>query len=363
MMANSAAALAGLQTGQWERGMTIPATMKSGLYFGNDDVRVVERPVPEIGPNEVLASVMVCGICGSDTMKWYREPQTRKLGGINTGHEIAGRIVQVGENVRHLRDGQRVVITHHFPCLQCASCKDGNETACEAMHHKHIEPGGFSQFVRIFESGISMGLYPLPDSMGYEEGSFVEPLACVVRSLRKSGPLDGRSVLVLGSGLAGLLHIRLARSLGAGKICAVDTSEDRLEAASQSGADEVRLATDPLPTAQRVFVCTGSAAAAAKALDCIGLGGKLVFFAADGPDQKLAIPLTRFWNSQPSILFSYGAAPRDMSEALDHIAAGRVRVDGLITHRFPLSRIGEAFDLVANPRGSLKIIIEPHRHA
>ncbi len=87
-----------------------------------------------------------------------------------------------------------------------------------------------------------------------------------------------------------------------------------------------------------------------------------MFFAADGPDQKLAIPLTRFWNSQPSILFSYGAAPRDMSEALDHIASGRVRVDGLVTHRFPLNRIGEAFDLVANPRDtSLKIIIEPHR--
>jgi L-iditol 2-dehydrogenase len=338
--------------------------MKAGFYFGNDDIRVVERPVPEIGPNEVLASVMACGICGSDTMKWYREPQTRKLGGINTGHEIAGQIVQVGENICHLRNGQRVVITHHFPCLQCSSCRDGNETACETMHHKHIEPGGFSQFVRIFESGISLGLYPLPDSMGYEEGSFVEPLACVVRSLRKTAPVDGRSILIIGSGLAGLLHIRLARALSAGKICAVDTNKERLESAVQSGADEVRLATDPLPTADRVFVCTGAAAAAAQAMDCVGRGGRIMFFAANGPDQKLVIPLTRFWNSQPSILFSYGAAPRDMSEALDHIASGRVCVDDLVTHRFPLNRIGEAFDLVANPRGtSLKIIIEPHRRA
>jgi L-iditol 2-dehydrogenase len=342
--------------------MTVPATMKAGLYFGNDDVRVVERPVPEIGPNEVLASVMACGICGSDTMKWYREPQTRKLGGINTGHEIAGQIVQVGENIRNLRDGQRVVITHHFPCLECAACKDGNETACEAMHRKHIEPGGFSQFVRIFESGLSLGLYPLPDSMGYEEGSLVEPMACVVRSLRKSAPVDRHSILVIGSGLAGLLHIRLARALGAGSICAVDTNEERLAAALQSGADEVRFATDSLPIADRVFVCTGAAAAAEQALDSVGRGGYVMFFAADGPDKKLAIPLTRFWNSQPSILFSYGAAPRDMSEALDHLASGRVRVDDLITHRFALNRIGEAFDLVANPRDtSLKIIIEPHR--
>jgi L-iditol 2-dehydrogenase len=344
--------------------MTVPSTMKASLYFRNDDVRVVERPVPEIGPNEVLASVMVCGICGSDTMKWYREPQARQLGGINTGHEIAGQIVRVGENIRHLRDGQRVVITHHFPCLQCASCKDGNETACEAMHHKHIEPGGFSQFVRVFESGLSLGLYALPDSVGYEQGSLVEPLACVVRSMRKTAPVGGHSILVIGSGLAGLLHIRLARALGAGKIYAVDTNEERLNAALQSGADEVRFAIDSLPSADRVFVCTGAAAAATKALDCVGPGGHLMFFAADGPDQKIAIPLTRFWNSQPAILFSYGAAPRDMSEALDHIASGRVCVDGLVTHRFPLNSIGKAFDMVANPRDtSLKIIIEPHRAA
>ena len=341
---------------------TIPASMKTGLYLHHNDIRVVDRPVPEIGPNEALASVSVCGICGSDTMKWYRDPQSRSLGGINTGHEISGQIVRVGERVHALWVGQRVVITHHFPCLQCSACRDGNETACEAMHHKHIDPGGFSQFVRILESALSLGVYSLPDSMSYEQGAFVEPLACVVRSVRKTMPIAGHSVLVIGSGIAGLLHIRLARALGAGSICAVDTNEKRLQAALLGGADDVRLATDSLPTADRVFVCTGAAPAATSALDCVGRGGDLLFFAANGPDEKLAIPLTRFWSSQPSILFSYGAAPRDLSEALDHIASGRVRVDDLITHRFPLHRIREAFDLVANPNdSSLKIILEPQR--
>src|SRR5581483_3643130 len=229
---------------------------------------------------------------------------------------------------------------------------------------KHIEPGGFSEFVRVCESGIPLGLYPLPDSIGYEQGSFVEPLGCVVRSLRKSAPVENHSMLIIGSGLAGLLHIRLARALGAGKICAVDTNQKRLEAALRSGADEAKFPTSPLPRADRVIVCTGSAAAAAAALDAVLPGGQLMFFAADGPDQRLAIPLTRFWTSQPSLLFSYGAAPRDLSEALDHIAAGRVRVEDLITHRFPLNRIGEAFDLFENPKDtSLKIIIEPHGHA
>lgn len=343
---------------------TVPATMQAGLYFGENDVRVVEVPVPKIGPKEVLASVMACGICGSDTMRWYRLPQAKQRGGINTGHEIAGQIIQVGESVQNFRAGQRVVITHHFPCLKCAACRDGNETACQAMHQKHIEPGGFSEFVRVCESGIPLGLYPLPDSIGYDQGSFVEPLGCVVRSMRKMAPIEGHSILVIGSGLAGLLHIRLARALGAGTICAVDTNQKRLEAASRSGADQLRMPSDELPMADRVIVCTGSAAAAAGALERVLPGGQVMFFAADGPDQRLAIPLTRFWTSQPSILFSYGAAPRDLSEALELIACGKLEVGDLITHRFPLNRIGEAFNLFENPRDtSLKIIIEPHASA
>lgn len=344
--------------------MTVPATMKSSLYFTNEDIRVVERPVPSIGPNEVLAEVVACGICGSDTMRWYREPQSKRLGGINTGHEIAARIVRVGESVRGYRSGQRVVITHHFPCLKCGACRSGNETACEAMHQKHIDPGGFAQYVRVFESGLDLGLYPMPEGMSFEAGSFVEPLGCVVRSVRKMAPLQGQSVLILGSGLAGLLHIRLMKARGAGPICAIDTNQQRLDAARESGADEVRFAGDPLPTADRVVVCTGAPVAARQALDCIHRGGSLMFFAANGPDEKLEIPLTRFWTSQPSLLFSYGAAPRDMSEALELIASGTVRVDDLVTHRFPLDRIREAFELFENPRDtSLKIVIEPNNGA
>src|SRR5579885_566713 len=111
-----------------------PLTMKRGLYFRNDDVRVDEQPVPSIERGEVLVRVASCGVCASDTMEWYREPQTRVKGGINTGHEIAGEIVRVGDGVRDYKAGDRVVVSHHFPCGKCMVCQDGNETACEAMH-------------------------------------------------------------------------------------------------------------------------------------------------------------------------------------------------------------------------------------
>ena len=342
--------------------MTIPATMKFGLYFGSDDVRVEERPIPAIGPKEVLVRVVTCGICGSDTMQWYREPAIRRLGGINTGHEIAGEIVAAGEAVCQYKAGDRVIVAHHFPCMGCTPCRDGNETACEAMHEKHIEPGGFTQYIRVLEQCVANGLYRLPDTMTYEQGSFGEPLACVVRGMRKVAPVAERTVLVLGSGLAGLLHIKLARHLGAKRITAVDTNPRRLEAASRAGADEGISPAEKLPAADRVFVCTGSPKAAESALDCVNRGGHILFFATDGPDKKLPINLTRFWTMQPTISFSYGAAPRDMRDAIEFLRAGQVAVDDLVTHRFGIDRIAEAFQIAANPRdSSLKVLVEPNQ--
>jgi L-iditol 2-dehydrogenase len=208
---------------------------------------------------------------------------------------------------------------------------------------------------------VEKGLYALPDGITYEEGSFVEPLGCVVRSVRKAAPIEGRSVLVVGSGLAGLLHIKTARAFGASHIIAVDTNESRLRAAEQAGADQSFYASNDMPAADRVFVCTGSAAAASKSLEYISRGGKIMFFAADGPDKTLAIPVTNFWFSQPSVLFSYGAAPRDMREALELIRTRKVQVSDLVTHRFRIDETPAAFDLAANPRGdSLKVIVHPN---
>ena len=341
--------------------MLIPSTMKAGIYFRKDDVRVVQRPVPAIGENEILVQVFVCGICGSDIMQWYREPPARANGGINTGHEIAGLIVEAGAAAGEHKVGDRVVVVHHFPCLNCTPCREGNETACEAMKEKHIEPGGFSQYVRVFGKGVANGLYPLPEGMSYEQASFVEPLGCVVRSVRKMQPLNCHTVMVLGSGLAGLLHIKLARHLGAKRIYAVDASESRLEAAARCGADEMISTGGCLPLADRVFVCTGSEKAAQTALDSVARGGRILYFAADGPDKMLSVNLTKFWIAQPSIGFSYGAAPRDLRESMELISSGKICVDDLVTHRFALDQMAEAFDLAANPRGgSLKVIIEPN---
>jgi threonine dehydrogenase-like Zn-dependent dehydrogenase len=155
----------------------------------------------------------------------------------------------------------------------------------------------------------------------------------------------------------------MAKAMGASRIIAVDTNQGRLDAALASGADEGVIASgDPLPKADCVFVCTGAPSATRASLDAVNPGGAVMIFAADGPNKELSIPVTRFWLEQQRILFAYGAAPRDMQEAIDWIASGRVRVDDLVTHRFTLAQIGEAFDLATNPRDmSLKVLVEPQR--
>jgi threonine dehydrogenase-like Zn-dependent dehydrogenase len=149
--------------------------------------------------------------------------------------------------------------------------------------------------------------------------------------------------------------------LGASKITAVDTNPNRLETARRAGADEAISPAETLPSADRIYICTGSPKAAEAALAGVNRGGHILFFATDGPDKQLAIPLTRFWTMQPTVSFSYGAAPRDMREALDLIASSSVSVCDLVTHRFGMDRIAEAFQIASNPRdSSLKVIVEPN---
>ena len=213
----------------------MPETMRAAVYYNNSDVRLEERPVPAIGPGEALVHIKASGICGSDVLEWYRVPKAP----IVLGHEVAGDVVEVGEGVTNVAVGDRVVLSHHVPCNTCRYCLTGNHTACHTLHTTNFDPGGFAEYVRMPALQTDRGILRMPDSMTYEEGSFVEPLACVVRAQTRAGVRPGSTVLVMGSGISGLLHIRLALALGAGKVFATDVSQYRLDWALGSGATGV----------------------------------------------------------------------------------------------------------------------------
>ncbi len=339
--------------------------MKVGMYYSNADVRVEEQEVPSAGPGDVLLRVVASGICGSDLMEWYRI----KRAPLVLGHEVTGEVVEVGPGVDEWRPGQRVFATHHVPCGECLYCLRGNETACRTLQEvNNFTPGGFAEYLRVSGRSVRTGILELPESVSYEAGTFVEPLATVVRGLRTTGLAPGDSVLVYGAGIAGILFVKLARALGAGTVGAVDVDDFRLEAARRAGADLTFAASADVPErwteaagrpADKVIICTGAQPAAEAALRSVDRGGTVLFFAVGMPGEALPVDFNPFWRNSVTLATCYGAAPLDNRRALELLAHGSVRVDDMITHRFPLGEIGEAFRTAAQPGACLKVLVEP----
>ena len=339
--------------------------MKVGMYYSNSDVRLEELPVPRVGPGDALVRIRASGICGSDVMEWYRI----KKAPLVLGHEVTGDVAEVGPGVEKLRVGQRVFVTHHVPCNTCRYCLHGHHTACDTLHATKFYPGGFAQYVLAPPINVDRGVLVLPDDVSYEDGSFIEPLGTVVRGQRNARVGPGDSVLVLGCGIAGLLHIKLARALGAGRIIATDLNAYRREAAEHCGADCVLDASDDVPEgvraandgrlADRVIICAGAASAVQQALDSVDRGGIVLFFAVPKPGDAVPIDFNLLWRNDITFMPSYAADPLDNATALDLIRAGRVVVQDMITHRLSLDQIGEGFRLAAEGNECLKVIIEP----
>lgn len=341
--------------------------MRAAVYYNNSDVRVEERPVPTIGAGEVLMRVHASGICGSDVLEWYRVPKAP----IVLGHEVAGDIVEVGSGVETVKVGDRVAVSHHVPCNACPMCLSGFHTACHTLHTTNFDPGGFAEYVRVPQLQTDRGVLVLPDAVSYEEGTFVEPLGCVVRAQTRAGIRPGSTVLVIGSGISGLLHIRLAIALGAGRVFATDVSDYRLEWARKSGAAEAFdgiAAGEKLPDLLRdandgrladvVILCTGASSAIDQGLACLENGATFIVFAVPAPGHNHPMPLNELWRREVTVRTAYGAAPNDLQMALDLIATGRVRVEDMITHRLPLDRTAEGFKLVADAAESVKVVIQ-----
>jgi L-iditol 2-dehydrogenase len=341
--------------------------MRVGVYYSNSDVRVETRPKPAIGPGELLVKVMASGVCGSDVMEWYR----KKKAPIVLGHEISGEIVEVGAGVSAYKRGDRVFVSHHVPCNTCKYCLAGNHTVCNTLHTTNFDPGGFSEYLRVPQLNVDRGVFVLPDEVSYAQGTFIEPLACVLRAQRKASAPIGSTVIVLGAGISGLLHIALAKALGAGRIIATDISEARLAHALNFGADHVFDARQDVPALLRqvndgkaadlVLVCTGALSAFMQGILCVERGATFVVFAPTDPGITLPVPVNDFWRNGITITHAYGAGPLDIEQALTLIRFRRVLVDRMITHQFGLNQIQKAFDLVAGGGDSIKVIIEPQK--
>ncbi len=337
------------------------------MYYNNSDVRLEEMPRPQIGPGELLAKVIASGICGSDVLEWYRI----KKAPVVLGHEITGEIVEVGAGVERFKTGDRVFVSHHVPCNTCWYCLHGNHTVCETLHTTNFDPGGFAEYLRVPPINVDRGTFILPDEVSFEEGAFIEPLACVIRGQREAQFRPGQTVLILGSGISGLLHLLLARALGAGRVITTDISGYRLKMAQELGADAVLNAKEDVPARVRalnddrpadlVIVCTGAFPAFLQALQSVDRGGTVLCFATTDPGVELPIPINDFWRNGITVMPSYANSPYDAGVAIKLLRTGRIPVGKMITHRLGLAETGLGFKLVAQAKESMKVIVEPQR--
>ena len=339
--------------------------MRAAVYYNNNDIRIEEMPVPEIGPGEILVRIESSGICGSDVMEWYRI----KKAPLVLGHEIVGSIEKVGADIDRFIPGQRVSVAHHVPCEECRYCLEGKYSLCDTLRTTNFDPGGFAEFVRVPEINVEKGTFVIPDGLSSDAAAFIEPLACVVRGMHTARFREGDDVLVLGSGISGLLFIKLLRAKGAGRIVATDIDPVRLDAARRMGADEAIDAKEATPdklkelNGGRLFdlavTCAGVEPVVLQAIRSVDRGGTVLLFAPLAPGVEITMPFFDLWRDQLTIVSTYAGPPADSREAMDLLASGEIEVEDMITHRLPLDRTAEGFRLVAEGSDSIKVIIRP----
>jgi L-iditol 2-dehydrogenase len=339
--------------------------MRVARYYNNKDIRIEDIPKPKIGPDELLVKVLASGICGSDVMEWYRI----KKAPLVLGHEITAQIVEAGKAVKKFKVGMRVFVSHHVPCNSCYYCLSGNHTCCQTLHSTNYDPGGFSEYIRVPAINVDKGTFLLPKEISDDAGVFIEPLACVLRGQRLAGFKPGQTLLILGSGISGLLHLISAKAQKSGKVVTTDINEYRLIKARELGADAAVSAKDDIPghlrrinqnrLADLVIVCTASLCAFTQALNCVDKGGTVLFFAPTEPGIEFPIAFNEFWRNGVKILSSYANSPADAIAAIKLLSSRTLPVESLITHRLALAETALGFKLVSEAKECLKVVILP----
>ncbi len=333
-------------------------------YHSNDDVRIVELPVPEIGPGELLVQLRACGLCASDVMEWYMKPRAP----IYPGHEPVGVVAAVGEDVQQFSPGQRVFTHHHVPCMVCHFCQRRSFSQCPTFRSTRLYPGGLAEYVRVPALNVQLDVLPLPDELSFEAATLIEPLACCVRGINRAAIQAGDSVLVLGAGSNGLMLALLAQQRGAVRVIVVDPIAYRRQRALDAGVDFV-LDAQIEPLLEQIYtvndgrkpdivlVTPSSIDAMQQGFALVGPGGTVLLFAPPSPEKTLPIIPNSLFFQEISLRTSYSAGPYETRQALDLLRTGRIRAETVITHHFPLRDAAQAFELVAKPGSALKVVI------
>lgn len=336
--------------------------MKAAVYAGPGRLHLRDWPEPRIGPGELLVRVSGCGLCGSDILK-VTSPATKAPAVF--GHEVVGKVVEVGSGVNGFSRGGRVVVAHHVPCFTCHFCLRGSPSMCRDFKLSNLDPGGFAELCRVPAPNVEHAAFALPDSMSDETASFTEPLACCLRAVKRSGAAPGDTVMVVGLGSIGCLLARVFLLAGAA-VFGADLVAGRRALGRRAGArvpDEdaeldaaLREATDGRGV-DIVMLTAGGAPLLPWAGGRVRDGGQLHYFAG-GAGASLPLSLRDLYHRELTISATYSSSPVELKEAFDLLSRGTVSVDGLITHRLPLAQLARGVELMQRQE-AVKVFITP----
>ncbi len=339
-------------------------TLRVAKLYSFNDIRIEDIPIPEIGPRDVLIRTKACGICSGDIMPWYIE----KKAPLVLGHEPAGVILEVGNEVTAFKPGDRVFAHHHAPCLECWHCIRGNYVHCETWKNAKLIPGGISEYIQVPHINLENDTIKIPEEVSFVDATLIEPVACVVKALKRVRIMGGETVLIIGLGAMGQMHIRLSKIYGAERIIGADMIPYRLRKAKDMGADEViDVSKNNLISlvkelthgkmADIVVVGPNSIHAMKQGIQAVGAGGSVLFFTPAKPGEQLSIDPNDLYFRDVNIITSYSCGPDDTKEAFNIIRERVIASQELVTHQFPIENTAEAFRLTAEAKNSLKCVI------
>ncbi|NOY83029.1 MAG: alcohol dehydrogenase catalytic domain-containing protein [Kiritimatiellaeota bacterium] len=345
--------------------------MKAAVLEDLGRLTVRDLPVPEIADDEALLQVEATAICGSDLrILKHGNPRVRPPAII--GHEAAGLVVKAGSRVTRVHEGQRIAVGADVPCGRCRWCRNGLGNNCAINYAVGYQiSGAFTQYMKLTRLLLDEGpVTPLPAGLDFDTGALAEPLACAINGLELAGVSLGKTVCIIGLGPIGCMMIDLARSMGAIRIIAAQRSAKRLEIARAYGAD-VYIDTSKEDVVQRtreetggegpdvVITACGSVEVHEQAIEMVAHRGCVNLFGGLAKGTRdLSVQSNTIHYKECFVTGSHGSTPRQHELAVDLLRAGIVRVAPLITHKFPISGILEAFQVMESRRG-MKIVVHP----
>lgn len=342
--------------------------MKAVSVIGKGLVSVDEVTAPKLMEDgDILIKMHACGVCGSDLEKVYGQ---YGMSSAKLGHEPSGEVINVGKSVNDFNVGDRVFIHHHVACYTCYFCRHGDYTMCDMYQKSNITPCGLSEQILVPEWNVSHGgVIRLPDTVTFDEASFIEPLGCCIRALNKCNFQKGDDIAIIGSGPAGIMHVKLAKAFGAGKIIVLDINDFRMNFVKKYGDVHIFNSITDKDLTRKIkdltghrgvdlsIVATGSTKALIQSFEITRKGGKIMLFGVPSKGSEIPIDVSKIYSNEQSLISCYAASEIETNQALKLITEKRIDVKQLITHRFSINRADEAIRCAHEANDAMKVIV------